>query len=116
MKKLDRTWENCLRMWKWITNNLPKGFSEATEEIKDFIIDHLKWDWLKNNNFNRKIIQACFLCEYDKKHKGNCDSCPAVLAYPEQEFHCTDDKHNYAYEPILFYKELMDRNARRKED
>ena len=114
MKVLDRSWINCLRMWKWITENLPDGFSEATDEIKDFIIDHLKKDWLKDNKYSRKISQDCFLCDYDNKHKGDCDSCPAVLAHPERSFHCTDDKYNYAYEPINFYEELMSRNARRK--
>lgn len=114
MKVLDRAWENCLRMWKWITENLPDGFSEATEDIKDFIIDHLKQDWLKDNKFKRKINQDCFLCEHDMKYEGSCENCPAVLAHPERSFHCTDDDYNYAYEPINFYKELMDRNARRK--
>ena len=116
MKVLDRSWKNCLRMWEWIIHNLPEGFSEAGEETKDFIIYHLKQDWLKDNNYNRKISQNCFLCDYDMKHKGGCKSCPAVLAHPERPFHCTDGEHNYAYEPINFYEELMNRNARRKGD
>ena len=118
MKVLDKAWKNCLKMWEWITNNLPEGFSEATEEIKDFIIDHLKKDWLKDNNYKRNIEQNCFLCEYNSKQKENedCENCPAILACPEHPFHCTDEEHNYAYEPILFYKELMDRNARLKGD
>ncbi len=115
MKVLDRAWINCLKMWKWITNNLPEGFSEADDSCKDYIIDHLKQDWLKDNKFKKSIIQDCFLCEYDNKHKGDCDSCPALLAHPEHFFDCTDLNYNYAYEPILFYKEIMDRNERRKE-
>ncbi len=114
MKALDRSWTNCLRMWKWISENLPDGFSKASKEIKDFIIDHLKQDWLKNNKFVRKILHDCFFCDYDNKHGKKCDNCPAVLAHPECPFRCTDKRYNYAYEPILFYKELIDRNAKRK--
>lgn len=114
MKALDRSWKNCLRQWKWVTDNLPEGFLEASEETKDFIIDHLKRDWLKDNKFKRNIVQDCFLCEYDKKYKGDCENCPAALAHPKKPFHCTDEGYNYAYEPINFYEELMDRNARRK--
>ena len=116
MKKLDKTWINCLKMWEWITTHLPNGFSKASEEVKDFIIARLKQDWLKNNKFRRNIRQDCFLCEYDMEYEGNCENCPAVLAHPKRRFHCTDTKYNYAYEPIKFYEELMDRNARRKGD
>ncbi len=116
MKALDRSWTNCLKMWKCITNSLPEGFSEASEEIKDFIIDHLKRDWLKDNKFSRNISLDCFFCDYDNKHKGDCENCPAVLAHPERSFRCTDDEYNYAHEPINFYAELMNRNARRKGD
>ena len=116
MKVLDKAWVNCLRMWKWITNNLPKGFSEATEEIKDFIIDHLKEDWIEDNNYTKIISQNCFLCDYDRKHNGNCRSCPAALVHPECPFHCTDDEHNYAYEPVKFYQLIMSLNESRKGD
>ncbi len=114
MKVLDKALSNTIRMWKWITNNLPEGFSEATDEIKDFIINRLKKDWLKANGFKGRIIQDCFLCDYDQKHKGYCKSCPAFLAHPERPFDCTDSGYNYAHNPILFYEELLDRNARRK--
>ena len=116
MKVLDRAWDNTIKMWEWITTNLPEGFSEATEEIKYFITDHLKRDWLKNNKFNRKILQNCFLCEYDSKYKGDCESCPALLAHPKHLFHCTDGDYNYAYEPIEFYNDLKNLNERRKGD
>ncbi len=116
MKVLDRSWINCLRMWKWVSENLPDGFLESTEGMKDFVIDILKQNWLKKNKFTKEIAQDCFFCDYDNKYKGDCENCPAVLAHPERPFHCTDDKYNYAYEPINFYEELMNRNARRKGD
>ena len=116
MKELDRAWINTLKMWEWVTKNLPDEFSEASESVKDFIIDHLKQDWLKNTRFRRKISRDCFLCEYDMGYEGDCENCPAVLAHPKRRFHCTDTKYNYAYEPIKFYEELMSRNARRKGD
>ena len=115
MTPLDRAWVNCLRMWKWIIDNLPDGFSKASDDCKDYIIDHLKHDWLKDNKFKKRISQDCFLCEYDNKHKGNCNSCPALLAHPERAFDCTNLDYNYTYDPLLFYKELIRRNARRKE-
>lgn len=118
MKALDKAWANCERMWKWISENLPDGFSEISEDTKDFIIDHLKCDWLQKNKFTKKIAQDCFFCEYDKKYGKNgdgCESCPAVLASPKTHFRCTDLDHSYAYEPIRFYNEISKLNTRRKE-
>ncbi len=112
MKVLDRTWINCLRMWKWISENLPKGFSETTEEIKNFVIESLKRRWLRKNKFTELLPSDCFFCAYDKKHGNECKSCPARLV--KRHFHCTDLEYNYAYEPVEFYNLLVKLDKKRR--
>lgn len=114
MKVLDKVWVNGLKMWKWISENLPDGFSEASKDIKDFIIDHLKQNWLQKNRFTKKIRNDCFFCEYDGKRKKQCISCPAKLASPEDDFDCITSDYNYAYEPRLFYNKILELNAKRE--
>ena len=42
MTVLDRSWENCLRMWKWVSENLPAGFSEFIISEKEDVVEKLK--------------------------------------------------------------------------
>ncbi len=112
MKELDRSWKNCLRMWKWISENLPDWFSESSNDIKDFVIDALKQNWLKKNKFTKKVAQDCFFCAYDVKHGNECESCPAGLV--KRGFHCTDLNYHFTYNPVEFYNEIVRLNSKRR--
>ena len=113
MKVIDRVWINCERMWKWISENLPDGFFDASFVMKKFVIETLKRTWLKKNGFTKQIPENCFFCDYNDNH-GNpngCDSCPARAV--EKTFHCTDERHCWCIDPIEFYRRMLKLNKRR---
>ena len=58
MKVLDRCWVNCLRMWKWLSENLPEGFLEKSNEEKEDIVDFLKNQWLEENEGEKLVLFA----------------------------------------------------------
>ena len=112
MKVLDRDWVNCLRVWKWISENLPEGFSTASYTMKEFVIDHLKKQWLQKNGFNKHLQNDCFFCAYDKKHGSSCKHCPAVLVKPS--FHCITSGYCWSENPIEFYQYILELDTIRK--
>ena len=113
MKVLDRAWINCLRMWKWISENLPDGFSELSDVIKRFIIKHLKIQWLRENKFTKPLLNDCFFCEVNQNSDAqtDCEKCPAVLV--KKEFCCMEDDFHYALDPINFYHRILKISKRR---
>ena len=113
MTVLDRSWKNCLRMWKWISENLPVGFSAFDWEIKERTIDGLKTKWLKDNKFTNAMAADCFFCEYDRRRKDSCKSCPASLV--EAGFHCDEDSLSFRLDPKEFYIRLLELNIKRLE-
>ena len=113
MTVLNRSWKNCLRMWEWISENLPQGFSRFNLEEKEEVINKLKIKWLKNNQFTNVISQHCFFCEYDKHHNDDCSTCPACLVEPG--FHCDDDLRSFRFKPIKFYIRILKLNIKRLE-
>ena len=112
MKVLDRVWLNCLRMWEWISMNLPKGFSEASNSMKEYVINSLKRQWLRENKFTKPLLNDCFFCEYDKKHGDACGHCPAGLV--REKFHCTDYGLHFAHNPVAFYYHIAELDLRRR--
>ena len=112
MKVLDRCWKNCLRMWKWLSENLPEGFSESSNPMKEFVINGLKRQWLWKNKFTSPLQNDCFFCEYDKKHGDACGRCPAGLV--KGGFHCADYNYHFAHDPVAFYQRIARLNPKRK--
>ena len=112
MKVLDRSWTNCLRMWKGVSENLPNGFSKLNSEKKEEVVKRLKAKWIKDNRFTKKISQDCFFCEYTKRHVGGCKKCPAVLVEPD--FHCDDTGSSFRFDPIRFYIRLLELDSKRR--
>ncbi len=108
MTVLNRSWKNGLRMWKWVSENLPDGFSEASGDMKQFVIEALKREWLRKNHFTKSLLSDCFFCAYDRKHGNECDSCPAGLV--KAGFHCLDWGYSYVNNPINFYERLVKLN------
>ncbi len=118
MSNLDRTWKNCLRMWKWVSENLPKGFSVLDGDQKGVVVESLKVQWLKNHRFTVDLSSECFFCEYAWKqyhktpsHKPTrdgwpeCDFCPAALVEPG--FNCFDPAYRFDHNPKAFYCKLV---------
>ncbi len=112
MKVLDRCWINCSRMWKWISENLPEGFLEKTNEEKEDIVDSLKKQWLEENRFTTPINNDCFFCDYDREHENDCTSCPACLV--DHEFHCGAEAYSHRQRPSAFYQRILVLNAKRE--
>ena len=109
MTKLDRCWKNCLRMWKWISENLKQGTS----------VEGMKRQWLKQNGFKKPCRHSCFFCEYDHEFWENDDSvrwcvhCPARMV-TNQNFHCDSDAHSWSQNPKAFYAKLLELDAKRR--
>ena len=111
MKVLDRCWINCLRMWKWLSENLPEGFLEKPEEEREDIVLSLKKQWLEENRFTTYLNQDCFFCAYDREQGNDCTACPGRLVDPN--FHCDRKEYSYRHFPSLFYREILVLNAKR---
>jgi hypothetical protein len=106
MKKpsLDKTWELCLKMWKWITVERRKGNRACTAILKS--------EWCKRHSFMH-IAVDCFFCEYNRAHQGiGCSKCPATLI--DKEFRCVGSSYDYGRFPLAFYKKLLQLNRKRK--
>ncbi len=113
MKALDRSWINCLRMWKWITENLPEGFSESSNGTKQVIIKHRKAQWLRENKFTKSLLNDCFFCASSApNHEKGCGKCPAKLV--RKSFCCMEDGFHYALDPINFYHRVLKLSKRRR--
>ncbi len=94
MSKLDRCWKDCLRMWKWISENKKRGMSVVSMKI----------EWLRVHRFKKPIRAYCFFCEYAgvvKLTSGmkipNCDNCPGRLV--GNRFDCQNVTYNYYNHP-----------------
>ena len=113
MKVLDRSWINCLRMWKWISEKLPDGVSESSNKMKEAVVESLKRRWLRKNKFTKPLQNDCFFCAYDRKHGSECKSCPAELV--QHHFHCTDFNYHFTLNPVEFYNRIVRLDKKRKE-
>jgi len=102
MKKmtLDQTWKECLRQWRWISQQ------------KGDIID-LKSAWVKKNSYvgKNEPEAACFFCEYVNKRDLDCDSCPGRKV--DKLFYCKNDSYSYLWKHKAFYNKLRSLNRKR---
>lgn len=95
---LNKTWEECLRMWKWISERWDGSESIGLLKIK--YIDE---------NEAEGILASCFFCA----SCSNCRSCPGVFVDPD--FYCNNEEYSYEKKPKEFYQELLRLDAIRKE-
>lgn len=111
MTNLDRTWKNCLRMWKWI--------SEVYDDTVG--VGSLKIQWLDEHGFTRDIDSDCFFCEYQAIHGGGirhyrgkdfCEHCPG--GYISKSFNCFCPNYHYGTKPKAFYAKLLELDTKRK--
>jgi len=111
---LDETWDECLKMWKWISENY-RFFASPffnTEKAKDYYLTNIRKAIKKPN-------ADCFFCDYvDQEYRegglSKCSSCPGRLV--DDKFHCVDELYSYTNHPVKFYKKLVSLNARRKNE
>ncbi len=111
MKVLDRAWINCLKMWRWVSKNLPDNFYDLLYEDREEVIINLKKKWLGKNRFTLSLNSDCFFCEYDRKHRDDCNSCPAILV--DDSFHCRQASYDCFQHPKNFYKQVVFLNYER---
>ena len=102
---LEKTWEECLRMWKWIAK---KGIF-ITDDV-----DELKRMWLSVNGYDPyNILNHCFFCQYVDTHGGIVD-CGGCIGCPGQkivkDFCCQDYGFHWYNDPQEFYERLVTLN------
>jgi hypothetical protein len=105
---LNKTWEECLRMWKWVSKKWKKGDNVLV----------LKIDWLHDNGYGfNELDHDCFFCEYDEfysrkyNNKGECRLCPARKI--DNNFGCALSRYSYKNKPKAFYRKLVELNKKR---
>ena len=95
---LEKTWKECLKMWKWIAKEYEMKMSIAILKIK-YLDDHKM----------EEIAASCFFCDYVE----SCGGCPGRLV--DAEFDCKNLEYSYLYKPKEFYQELLRLNGIRLE-
>lgn len=108
---LNQTWRECLKMWKWIVEQIDfKTFHKIKNKTR--YIERLKREYLKSINLDNVIMMNCFFCEYDDKHEDECQSCPGRLAVPD--FRCINKSYSWSSCPDKFYAKLLELDKKRK--
>lgn len=112
---LAKTWQLCLRMWKWIAKEMEKDNKLSIWNLKD--------QWLEEHKFQLiDIVHSCFFCEYNTQQGGEpcdcqkdtaCSLCPGKLV--SKSFKCNRKTYSYSKKPIQFYKKLVELNNKRLE-
>jgi len=97
MKKLslNETWEQCLKMWRWIVRQ------PCPREV-----DALKIEWLEKNGFD-SIRAGCFFCEFTEKDKA-CSRCPGVKI--DRYFKCWNEDYEWEEKPATFLRKITELN------
>lgn len=104
-RDLNRTWELCIKMWKWIAEVYDGSVS--AEKLKEMWIQKHGFRWTETN---------CFFCNW---HDGMvkefeelqgisnlCNMlCPAKLASDNFDG-CLSKKYHYKDNPKAFYREI----------
>jgi hypothetical protein len=108
---LEKTWKECLRMWKWIANAKLGGNGYS---LKNLDVVELKHIWLAANNIEY-MFNDCFFCGYAAEHGGYvdpgfCEKCPGQFV--KETFNCcAEPRHND--DPVDFYNLLVKLNKKR---
>ena len=113
MKKLTlgQAYRDCLRMWKWIAEQVEGGCIDDVyklkrrwfkEEQKKYAIDSLDSD--------------CFFCHYDMQKMGDrhaiCTYCPGRIV--DKRFNCINVSYHHTVTPVKFYKKLLKLDEKRR--
>ena len=103
---LNQTWKYCLKMWKWI--------AEQVQKNNVWYIEELKQQWLQEHKFSKNLCNNCFFCDYNEQ--DDCSGCPGKLV--TKSFDCCNHAYHFVHSPIKFYKKLLqlDKKRRHKND
>lgn len=107
----NKTWEECLRMWKWIAKEIKKPEHRGVADLKE--------DWCKRNGYSsEQLVDSCFFCTWAETHLKKfhdntelCTGCPGGKFDPD--FNCMYTKYDYLNNPTGFYKKLKQLNRMR---
>lgn len=126
---LEETWEQCEKMWNWIS----RRYQYLILFPKHPSVSDLKWQWLQKNysSSTEECPEAlCFFCEYavimEERYdflKGSrmtwslkdvCRYCPGRKVDPT--FDCQDKQKGYHWErnPVQFAAKIRELNRKRK--
>ena len=114
MKRLNltETWILCLRMWKWIAEEIKKNPEGDPARLKcQWMKEHDFYVTVDGNIFS-DVRCDCFFCEYIDVRELNCYNCPGYKV--DKKFHCDNDDYSYYDHPIEFYKKLLALNKIRQ--
>lgn len=106
---LNKTWKECLRMWKWIA----EVWKPEMEVVS------LKKQWLREHGYGTiNLRNDCFFCEYMINNRDimsiRCEpDCPGGLV--NSRFSCVRLSYDYAEKPKAFYRKLVALNKKRLE-
>ena len=101
---LDKSWELCLKQWRWIAKQIKAGDERNTVA--------LKIAWCEKNGVGY-IKAYCFFCEYIiNQSPSGCSSCPARKI--DKNFRCSQNKYSYYDKPLKFYAKLLELNKKRR--
>ena len=137
---LDQAWEECLKMWRWIVEQLDAGRDEGVCALKEEYVRNIGLTPHKPVNqgggadLDKVLVADCFFCEYNEQHDGNnedegeevwdeedwefvqeghCDQCPGTKV--DVRFQCSSSEYSYCSSPRLFLKEIERLNKIRLE-
>lgn len=105
--KLDETWVECIKMWRWVVKRVGKT---------EFNASQLKWQYIEEHFPGLALDCDCFFCEYavraeNKSYKRygvdkeTCNYCPGKKV--DKDFSCMNPKYRYSVRPNAFLKELL---------
>jgi len=111
---LNKTWKNCLKMWKWIASEIEKDQFKKPGD--------LKVSWMRQHDVSG-LKFACFFCQYAHEHDGlldidkssyrTCSSCPG--RFVSSKFNCELYKsYHWLSSPIKFYNKLVELDKKRR--
>ncbi len=91
---LDRTWNLCDEMWKWIKRE------KQTYSLKS--VPELKGEYLIEEGTSN-LEGNCYFCEYSGE---KCDNCPGKEI--DSDFACNSPDYNYYTKPIEFSNKISE--------
>src|SRR3972149_11881078 len=107
---LEKTWKECLKMWKWIA----KKYDERLDKNVFFdvtIVLELKESWLNFFGYNGSLDNDCFFCDYANQPNRGCEYCPGRKI--DKYFSCQNSDYDFKEKPVAFYKKLVSLNQKR---
>jgi hypothetical protein len=102
---LNETWEQCLKMWKWISRQC-LGHTKLWCKSN---VNRLKIEWFESNNLSG-VHFHCFFCHSRTGGRTNGIDCGCPAHKVDKNFSCTTPEHHYMSHPRLFYAKLKELN------